>query len=68
MSDVKVSVLKNGPLKVDGAIALVQDGAALPVQGAVVFLCRCGASAKKPFCDGAHTRIGFKDELVTADA
>ncbi len=68
MSDVKVSVLKNGPLKVDGAIALVQDGAELPVQGAAVFLCRCGASAKKPFCDGAHTRIGFKDELVTADA
>jgi CDGSH-type Zn-finger protein len=68
MSDVKVSVLKNGPLKVDGAIALVQDGAALPLPGAAVFLCRCGASAKKPFCDGAHARIGFKDESATADA
>ena len=68
MSDVKVSVLKNGPLKVDCAIALVRDGAVLPVQDAAVFLCRCGASAKKPFCDGAHTRIGFKDEPVTADA
>ena len=27
-----------------------------------VALCRCGASAKRPTCDGAHIRIGFSDE------
>jgi CDGSH-type Zn-finger protein len=28
----------------------------------VTALCRCGASAHKPYCDGAHSRIGFTGE------
>jgi CDGSH-type Zn-finger protein len=24
------------------------------------YFCRCGASAKKPYCDGSHARVGFK--------
>ncbi|MCO4812798.1 MAG: CDGSH iron-sulfur domain-containing protein, partial [Gammaproteobacteria bacterium] len=27
-----------------------------------VALCRCGASANKPFCDGAHKQVGFKSD------
>jgi CDGSH-type Zn-finger protein len=31
------------------------------VDGKVVAaLCRCGHSAKKPFCDGAHHQAGFR--------
>jgi CDGSH-type Zn-finger protein len=29
--------------------------------GEKVFLCRCGASKNKPFCDGSHRRVGLKD-------
>ncbi|MEZ0249206.1 MAG: CDGSH iron-sulfur domain-containing protein [Thermoproteus sp.] len=26
----------------------------------VAYLCRCGSSSKKPYCDGTHRRVGFK--------
>ena len=65
MSDeaVKITVLPNGPLRVEGTVALADvegnpwDLTAKPS----IFLCRCGHSEKRPFCDGAHKRTGFED-------
>lgn len=60
MADVRITALKNGPYKVEGAIELSYDGTPVPAGGSTVFLCRCGASSKKPFCDGTHSKIGFQ--------
>ena len=58
---VTITVRNNGSLRVDGPIRLVDaDGNEYPlVPGKTVSLCRCGASVNKPFCDGAHSKIGF---------
>ncbi|MBI2935870.1 MAG: CDGSH iron-sulfur domain-containing protein [Chloroflexi bacterium] len=61
MAKTRVTPLPNGPYLVAGQIELVDsEGKEFPVQGEKAYLCRCGASAKKPFCDGSHTRINFQ--------
>ena len=58
---VKITVRQNGPLMVDGENVTVVDwnGASYPVTRTPIALCRCGQSARRPFCDGAHNRCGF---------
>lgn len=59
MADVTISVLDNGPLIVKGDISLLDgEGNAYPQQNQVA-LCRCGASQKRPFCDGSHAQTEF---------
>jgi len=51
----------SGPLWVRGGIRVIAaDGAAYELRNRVA-LCRCGASANKPFCDGTHVSAGFSD-------
>lgn len=51
---------KDGPLLVRGEVALVSaSGEPVPRRRRTIALCRCGASAIKPFCDGSHKAIGF---------
>ncbi len=60
MANVKVTVLDNGPFLVQGEIELFDSNGKQIETKDRVALCRCGASATKPFCDGAHSKIGFK--------
>jgi CDGSH-type Zn-finger protein len=65
MADVKITVRKNGPFRVEapeGSIELVDaDGNKYDLTGKPNFaLCRCGGSVNKPFCDGTHSKIGFQ--------
>jgi CDGSH-type Zn-finger protein len=55
---MKIICLKNGPYLLDDG-SILQPRA--PKPAGEVALCRCGGSAKKPFCDGTHARIGFSD-------
>jgi CDGSH-type Zn-finger protein len=50
----------NGPLFVRGRLRLVDADGHLIRADTRLALCRCGASANKPFCDGSHRRIGFR--------
>ena len=64
MADEKVTITvrKNGPLRVEGPIKLVDaDGKEWDLAGKpAISLCRCGGSINKPFCDGTHSKIGFQ--------
>ena len=60
MAEVKIQALKNGPLLVTGDVDVLDSQGEAMEKGAKVFLCRCGQSAKKPFCDGAHKQSGFQ--------
>lgn len=51
----------SGPIWLRGGVEVVgSDGTAYEVRNRVT-LCRCGQSKNKPFCDGAHASVGFKD-------
>jgi CDGSH-type Zn-finger protein len=61
MGQVQIKPLKDGPYQVSGTVELVgPDGQRTPGGEDPIFLCRCGHSASKPFCDGSHKRIGFR--------
>ena len=62
---IKMTFTPNGPIAVGGdlsELALVDPtGQAIDLTGKKkIFLCRCGASVNKPFCDGQHSQIGFQ--------
>jgi CDGSH-type Zn-finger protein len=63
---LKITALKNGPLQVEaGATVCDAAGNAFTVpEGKPVFLCRCGQSSNKPFCDSSHRKQGFESEVT----
>jgi CDGSH-type Zn-finger protein len=61
MSDTpEVKLLKNGPIQIKATVEVVDhDGTKIVPEKFPIYLCRCGQSANKPFCDGAHNKAGF---------
>ena len=77
-SGMKITVLKDGPLKVEGNVPLKErtitphdhgfewtEGRTFDTEE-TYFLCRCGKSENKPFCDGSHSKVNFDGEEVAS--
>jgi len=69
MAGTKVTVMKNGSLRIEGDFEITDpDGNVYGLGGrTIVSLCRCGLSTSKPFCDGSHKHHGFQDDPQARD-
>ena len=58
----KITINNNGNIRIEGEFTIHDaQGREFGLGGrTVISLCRCGMSANKPFCDGAHARQGFQ--------
>ena len=58
MSDASVRIIptSNGPYEVTGEVTIIAPDGAILRETAKSYLCRCGHSENKPFCDGTHRR------------
>lgn len=56
---VTVTARASGPLVVMGRVDVLGPDGDLLESSERVFLCRCGQSGRKPFCDGTHKRVRF---------
>lgn len=57
---LKVEVTPNGPYLIKTECLIVHADGKEETKTGTVALCRCGASANKPYCDGQHRKIGFE--------
>ena len=63
MTKVTIRALKNGPYEVRGETSLIdRRGGKYQGQKDPLYLCRCGKSKNKPYCDGSHIKAGFQAE------
>ncbi|WP_404290967.1 CDGSH iron-sulfur domain-containing protein [Glutamicibacter arilaitensis] len=61
-SETSIVVCPRGPLLVRGDFEILDaEGQPVPRTRGTVALCRCGASAIKPYCDGSHKLNGFEN-------
>jgi len=59
-----IQLEEDGPLCVEGEFDLVSEKGERLTEGTwmKIYLCRCGKSKKKPFCDKSHERKNHPDE------
>lgn len=55
----EVKVLKNGPVIIRGNFKIIGTDGKEMKQMKVASICRCGNSAKFPYCDGSHSKVNY---------
>jgi CDGSH-type Zn-finger protein/uncharacterized Fe-S cluster protein YjdI len=56
-----VSSAENGPLLLRGEFEILDSKGEASYKGSKAALCRCRRSSNKPFCDGTHSRTGWRE-------
>lgn len=59
---VTIIPTENGPYEVTGEVSIVAPDGTVIRDTAKAFLCRCGFSSNKPFCDGSHRKAGWSQD------
>ena len=60
MAGVLVHATRDGPIVVKGGVTLQHPEGKQEQRRGSVALCRCGQTRSTPFCDGTHTKVGFR--------
>ena len=63
-SIVTITPTENGPYEVVGDVRIISPDGTVLRETAKAYLCRCGHSQNKPFCDSSHRRIGWSEAAV----
>ena len=57
---MNIQIKPNGPILINTDCHITHSDGKTEIKKGVTALCRCGASANKPYCDGTHRTIDFK--------
>jgi uncharacterized Fe-S cluster protein YjdI len=60
-SQMQIQISPNGPLLIQGNLSVTLADGSIEEKKRTTAFCRCGESANKPYCDGTHSKIDFKD-------
>jgi CDGSH-type Zn-finger protein/uncharacterized Fe-S cluster protein YjdI len=59
---LEITPTPDGPLEVAGNVEMISGTGRTILRATKTWLCRCGGSANKPYCDGSHRKLGFRSE------
>lgn len=62
MGKAKIIAMENGPFRVQHVKRMIRARGEAFACKEDMYLCRCGESSSKPYCDGTHNRNGFTGE------